>query len=79
MNDRGGHLLGLILEFRPGTSILIPSTAIFHSNIPIAVGKHWFQMEEEFLATLMDSQVEEEHLGLTWQRQGWHYSRLLTN
>ncbi|KAF8147088.1 hypothetical protein K438DRAFT_1868139 [Mycena galopus ATCC 62051] len=29
-------------------------------------------MEEEFLATLTDSQVEEEHLGLKWQRQGWH-------
>ncbi|KAF8197256.1 hypothetical protein K438DRAFT_1824958, partial [Mycena galopus ATCC 62051] len=45
----------------------------------LSTGGPGFQMEEEFLATLTDSQVEEEHLGLTWQQQGWHYSRLLTN
>ncbi|KAF8207376.1 hypothetical protein K438DRAFT_1962306 [Mycena galopus ATCC 62051] len=61
---RSSHLLGLILGFHPGTTILIPSAAIFHSNIPIAVGERWFQTEEEFLATLTDSQVGEEHLGL---------------
>ncbi|KAJ7285531.1 hypothetical protein C8J57DRAFT_1431292 [Mycena rebaudengoi] len=37
---KGGHLIlwdcKLILEFPPGTTILIPSAAIFHSNIPIS-------------------------------------------
>jgi len=40
---RGGHLIlwdcKLILEFPPGATILIPSAAIFHSNIPIAAGE----------------------------------------
>ncbi|KAJ7266178.1 hypothetical protein C8J57DRAFT_1229575 [Mycena rebaudengoi] len=38
---KGGHLIlwdcKLILEFPPGTTILIPSVAIFHSNIPIGL------------------------------------------
>ncbi|KAF8133530.1 hypothetical protein K438DRAFT_1485913, partial [Mycena galopus ATCC 62051] len=38
--------LGLILKFRPGTTILIPSAAIFHSNIPIAVGKRWYSFTQ---------------------------------
>ncbi|KAJ6453620.1 hypothetical protein C8R47DRAFT_1181241 [Mycena vitilis] len=37
---KGGHLIlwdcRLILEFPPGCTIIIPSAAIFHSNIPIA-------------------------------------------
>jgi hypothetical protein len=36
---RGGHLIlwkcGLIIEFPPGSSIMVPSTVISHSNIPI--------------------------------------------
>ncbi|KAJ7021722.1 hypothetical protein C8F04DRAFT_1273387 [Mycena alexandri] len=40
---KGGHLIlwdcKLILEFPPGTTILIPSAAIFHSNIPIGPGE----------------------------------------
>ncbi|KAJ7222791.1 hypothetical protein C8J57DRAFT_1094440 [Mycena rebaudengoi] len=40
---KGGHLIlwdcKLILEFPPGATILIPSAAIFHSNIPIADGE----------------------------------------
>jgi hypothetical protein len=40
---KGGHLrlwdCELILEFPPGTTILIPSTAIFHSNI-LPIGLH---------------------------------------
>ncbi|KAF8215450.1 hypothetical protein K438DRAFT_1955428 [Mycena galopus ATCC 62051] len=47
MNDwRSSHLLGLILEFRPGTTILIPSAAIFDSNMPIAVGKRWYSFTQ---------------------------------
>lgn len=38
-HTEGGHLIlwdcKLILEFPPGCTILIPSAAIFHSNIPI--------------------------------------------
>ncbi len=36
---RGGHLvlwdLGLVIEFPPGSTILIPSAAVAHSNTPI--------------------------------------------
>ncbi|KAF8169719.1 hypothetical protein K438DRAFT_226295 [Mycena galopus ATCC 62051] len=51
--------------------------SVYGGSLPMV--EPGFQMEEEFLATLTDSQVEEEHLGLKWQRQGWHYSRLLMN
>ena len=42
----GGHLvlkdLGLVVEFPPGTTILIPSTLITHSNTPIRyVARNW--------------------------------------
>ncbi|KAJ7671817.1 hypothetical protein B0H14DRAFT_3102332 [Mycena olivaceomarginata] len=43
---KGGHLIlwdaKLILEFPPGTTILIPSAAIYHSNIPVAPGERRF-------------------------------------
>ncbi|KAF8220097.1 hypothetical protein L208DRAFT_1335778, partial [Tricholoma matsutake] len=36
---RGGHLIlwecGIVIEFPPGTSIIIPSAVISHSNLPI--------------------------------------------
>lgn len=36
----GGHIvlwdLGLVIEFPPGSTILIPSAAIAHSNTPVA-------------------------------------------
>jgi hypothetical protein len=38
-STRGGHLIlweyGLVIEFPPGTSIIIPSAVISHSNLPI--------------------------------------------
>lgn len=41
--DRGGHLvlwdLGLIIRFPPGSTILIPSALLTHSNIPISTGE----------------------------------------
>lgn len=40
---QGGHLvlweLGLILEFPPGSTILLPPVAIVHSNTPVATDK----------------------------------------
>ncbi|KAF7368419.1 hypothetical protein MVEN_00164600 [Mycena venus] len=40
---RGGHLIlwdaKLILEFPPGCTILIPSAAVYHSNIPIGMNE----------------------------------------
>lgn len=37
--DRGGHLilwdLGLVIRFPPGSTILLPSALLTHSNIPI--------------------------------------------
>ncbi|KAG6904899.1 hypothetical protein DXG01_006393, partial [Tephrocybe rancida] len=42
---RGGHLilwdLGLVVEFPPGLTILIPSAAIKHLNIAIRKGEKW--------------------------------------
>ncbi|KAJ6452347.1 hypothetical protein C8R47DRAFT_1329500 [Mycena vitilis] len=45
-----GHLIlwdcKLILEFPPGTTIPIPSAAIFHSNIPISKGEHHYSFTQ---------------------------------
>ncbi|KAJ7220951.1 hypothetical protein C8J57DRAFT_1536784 [Mycena rebaudengoi] len=47
---KAGHLIlwdcKLILEFPPGVTILIPSAAIFHSNIPIADGELRFSFTQ---------------------------------
>ncbi|KAJ7669103.1 hypothetical protein B0H17DRAFT_1162256 [Mycena rosella] len=47
---KGGHLIlwdcKLIIEFPPRTTILIPSAAIFHSNIPIADGEHRYSFTQ---------------------------------
>ncbi|KAJ7018317.1 hypothetical protein C8F04DRAFT_1199101 [Mycena alexandri] len=47
---KGGHLIlwdcKLIIEFPPGTTILIPSAAIFHSNIPIGVGERRYSFTQ---------------------------------
>ncbi|KAJ7646236.1 hypothetical protein B0H17DRAFT_912446, partial [Mycena rosella] len=47
---KGGHLIlwdcKLIIELPPRTTILIPSTAIFHSNIPIADGEYWYSFTQ---------------------------------
>jgi len=41
--DRGGHLilwdLGLIIRFPPGSTILIPSALLWHSNVKIQAGE----------------------------------------
>ncbi|KAF8187321.1 hypothetical protein K438DRAFT_1435907, partial [Mycena galopus ATCC 62051] len=36
----------LILEFPPAANILIPSAAIFYSNIPIAAGQHRYSFTQ---------------------------------
>jgi hypothetical protein len=47
---KGGHLIlwdcKLILEFPPGTTVLIPSAALFHSNIPIANGERRYSFTQ---------------------------------
>ncbi|KAJ7199047.1 hypothetical protein GGX14DRAFT_373437 [Mycena pura] len=47
---KGGHLIlwdcRLIIEFPPGCTILIPSAAIFHSNIPIAEGERRYSFTQ---------------------------------
>ncbi|KAJ7164128.1 hypothetical protein C8R46DRAFT_1036067 [Mycena filopes] len=47
---KGGHLIlwdcKLILEFPPGTTILIPSAAIFHSNIGIGPNEHRYSFTQ---------------------------------
>ncbi|KAJ7683473.1 hypothetical protein B0H17DRAFT_941843 [Mycena rosella] len=47
---KGGHLIlwdcKLIIEFPPGTTILIPSAAIFHSNIPITDGERRYSFTQ---------------------------------
>ncbi|KAF7358504.1 hypothetical protein MVEN_00901100 [Mycena venus] len=43
--NRGGHLilwdLKLVIWFPPGSTVLIPSALIRHSNVPIAVDEFW--------------------------------------
>ncbi|KAJ7605702.1 hypothetical protein DFH06DRAFT_1275570 [Mycena polygramma] len=47
---KGGHLIlwdcKLIIEFPPGCTILIPSAAVFHSNIPIAPHEHRYSFTQ---------------------------------
>ncbi|KAJ7107402.1 hypothetical protein C8R44DRAFT_637440 [Mycena epipterygia] len=47
---KGGHLVlwdcKLVLEFPPGMTILIPSAAIYHSNIPIASGERHYSFTQ---------------------------------
>lgn len=49
-HTRGGHLVlwdcKLILEFPPGSTILIPSAAILHSNIPIGAGERRYSFTQ---------------------------------
>lgn len=43
---KGGHLvlwdLKLVIEFPPGSTILIPSASLYHSNTAIQPGEHWY-------------------------------------
>ncbi|KAJ7688825.1 hypothetical protein B0H17DRAFT_1160245 [Mycena rosella] len=47
---KGGHLIlwdcKLIIEFPPGTTVLIPSAAIFHSNIPVSDDEHRYSFTQ---------------------------------
>ena len=47
---KGGHLilwdLGIIIEFPPGSTILIPSALIVHSNTPIQVGERRYSFTQ---------------------------------
>ncbi|KAJ7029056.1 hypothetical protein C8F04DRAFT_963287, partial [Mycena alexandri] len=47
---KGGHLIlwdcKLVIEFPPGTTLFIPSAAVFHSNIPIAAGERRFSFTQ---------------------------------
>ncbi|KAJ7192985.1 hypothetical protein GGX14DRAFT_537674 [Mycena pura] len=47
---KGGHLIlwdcKLILEFPPGCTILVPSAAIFHSNIPISMSERRYSFTQ---------------------------------
>ncbi|GLB44850.1 hypothetical protein LshimejAT787_1801870 [Lyophyllum shimeji] len=48
--DLGGHLilwdLGLVIRFPPGSTILIPSAILTHSNVPIADGEERFSFTQ---------------------------------
>ncbi|THU98551.1 hypothetical protein K435DRAFT_660722, partial [Dendrothele bispora CBS 962.96] len=54
--DRGGHLilwdLGLIIRFPPGSTILIPSALITHSNTPIQKGETQYSLVQYSAAGL---------------------------
>ncbi|PPQ80230.1 hypothetical protein CVT25_003529, partial [Psilocybe cyanescens] len=49
-HTKGGHLvlwdLGLVIEFPPGSTILIPSSAIHHSNIRIQPGERRYSFTQ---------------------------------
>jgi hypothetical protein len=46
--DRGGHMilwdLGLVIRFPPGSTILIPSALLTHSNVPIQPGEERYSI-----------------------------------
>ncbi|GLB41138.1 hypothetical protein LshimejAT787_0903530 [Lyophyllum shimeji] len=48
--DLGGHLIlwdmGLVIPFPPGSTILIPSAILTHSNVPIADGEERFSFTQ---------------------------------
>ncbi|KAJ3968608.1 hypothetical protein EV361DRAFT_972719 [Lentinula raphanica] len=69
--DRGGHLilwdLGLIIRFPPGSTILIPSALLTHSNLPIQKGEERYSIIQysssglfrwDFLATRKREEIE---------------------
>lgn len=60
-HKRGGHLVlwepGLVIEFPPGSTILIPSAAIHHSNIPIGA-KELRQSITQFSARAIFSYID---------------------
>jgi hypothetical protein len=47
---QGSHLvlwdLHLIIEFLPGSTILLPSAVLHHSNTPIQKGKEWYSFTQ---------------------------------
>lgn len=47
---KGGHLvlwdLGLVVEFPPGSTILIPSALVYHSNVPVQEGEERFSFTQ---------------------------------
>jgi hypothetical protein len=48
--DLGGHLvfwdLGLVVRFPPGSTILLPSAILLHSNIKIQEGETWYSVTQ---------------------------------
>lgn len=48
--ERGGHLvlwdLGVVTEFPPGSTVLIPSAAVAHSNVPIQRGERRYSFTQ---------------------------------
>jgi hypothetical protein len=48
--DRGGHLalwhLGLVIRFPPGSTIIIPSATLLHSNIKILDGEERYSITQ---------------------------------
>ncbi|KAJ7664790.1 hypothetical protein B0H14DRAFT_3102604 [Mycena olivaceomarginata] len=66
----GGHLIlwgcKLVIEFPPGCTILIPSAAIYHSNIPIGRKEHHYSFTQYTMGGLFrwvehDFKTEEEY------------------
>ncbi|KAJ7112327.1 hypothetical protein C8R44DRAFT_833178 [Mycena epipterygia] len=82
---KGGHLIlwdcKLILEFPPGTTILIPSAAIYHSNIPIASGERRYSFTQYTAGGLFrwvehGYKTEEEYLTTLSQEEKEEEKRL---
>lgn len=48
--DKGGHLvlwdLGLVIRFPPGSTVAVPSSCVFHSNVPVQPGEKRFSMTQ---------------------------------
>jgi hypothetical protein len=68
--DLGGHLvfwdLGLIICFPPGSTTLLPSAVLLHSNIKIQEGKTWYSVMQYTAGGL-----------LRWVYNGFHSDKSL--
>lgn len=55
--DEGGHLvlddLGLVIRFPPGSTVLIPSAVLAHSNVPVPAGQRRYSLTQYTAGGLM--------------------------
>lgn len=75
---RGGHLIlweaKRVVEFPPGSTVLIPSAAIAHSNVPVRPGQHRYSFTQYTAGGVFrwvdhGFQLEKRHRGSLTQKE----------